>query len=144
MARDEEIERRLRVWARWLLTRGGSGVMGYAKVDLAEIVVGGGGYATASVPLLAAEAAETDEAVQLLYPGGLKLTVLEYYAGRGGIAEKAARLCCSEATIHHRLGQVHRQLAEHFAAREQKRRQERERVEQLQRAASSRNRSFTP
>ncbi len=138
MARIDWIEQRLQVWARWVLTRGGGGVLGYAGVNLADSDAGRSGYASAAVPLLEAEAADTDAAVQQLTPTGLRLTVAEYYAGRGGIADKAARLCCAEATVYARLDQAHRQLAAHFVALSARRKEERARVEALQQQARQR------
>jgi hypothetical protein len=142
MARIDWIEQRLQNWARWKLARGGDGELGYAQVDLHAADAGRSGYVTATIPISDVEASDTDEAVARLYPGGLRLTVLEVYVGRGGIKDKAKRLACSEATIHARIDHAHRQLADHFLAQADKRRRERERVEAT--IAAGRPGGFTP
>ena len=134
MARIDWVEERLQVWARWKIARG-DGQMGFARADLGSANAGRSGYATAAIPLLEVEAAETDEAVAKLYPGGLRLSVTEYYCGRGGLDEKLARLCCAKATLMHRIDQAHQQMAEHFRIVREKRQAERARVEALQRGS---------
>lgn len=132
MARIEWVEERLQVWARWKIARGG-GDMGYASVDLGGVNGGRSGYVTASIPMLDVEAAETDEAVEALHPGGLRLSVMEYYCGPGGIDDKLMRLCCAKATLMKRIEQAHEQMATHFREVRDRRKAERERVEALQR-----------
>lgn len=132
MARIDWVEQRLLNWGRWLVMRGGSGSMGYASVALCDADAGRDGYIGAAIPTIDVEASETDDAVRRLTPGGLALTVIEHYAGRGGIKDKCARLACAEPTYHRRIEQAHRQLADHFLAQQDKRRAERERVEALQ------------
>lgn len=142
MARIEAIEHRLLNWARWKLTRG-TGVLGYASVDLTNPTpTMREPYAETPVPTNAIEAAETDDAVNRLHPGGLKLAVVEFYVGRGGVKDKARRLCIGESTLYLRVDQAHQQLSEHFLARDAKARAERRRVEGLQQAV--RPGSFTP
>lgn len=119
-------------WARWTLTQG-SGVLGYAAVNLADADAGRDGYIEAPVPVSDVEARETDDAVARL-PGELKATVIELYLGKGGIKDKLARLYCAEGTLHRRIGQAHRLLADHFLVQQDKRRAERDRVEGLQAA----------
>lgn len=139
MARTEWVEFRLRNWARWRLSQG-AGVLGYAQVQLADPTpVARDPYAATPVPTNAIEARETDDAVQQL-PGELKATVVEFYLGKGGHEDHARELCCSLATMYRRLEQADRLLAEHFTARADRARVERERVEGLQRQAASRPR----
>lgn len=132
MARIEWVEQRLQNWARWRLMSG-SGVLGYAGVNLAEAGGVREPYAEAPIPVTEVEASETDTAVERL-PGHLKATVLELYLGQGGIRDKLKRLCCSEPTLHRRIEQAHRLLADHFTALDDRRRAERARVEALQRS----------
>lgn len=134
MARIDWVEERLQVWARWKIARG-SGHMGFASVDLGGSNGGRSGYVTAAIPLLDVEAAETDEAVQQLHPGGLRLTVHEYYCGPGGIDDKLKRLCCAKATLMRRIEQAHEQMAVHFRQVRERREAERRRVEALQRGS---------
>lgn len=132
MARVDWVEDRLQNWARWWLGRRGE--LGYGSTN--PLGAGGGGrYREASIPIMDAEASATDEAIGRLQPAGLGLTVREFYAGAGGIADKAARLCCSEATIYRRIEQAHAQLAEDFRAQRERAMVERNRVQQLQRSA---------
>lgn len=145
MPRIDWIEQRLLNWARWVLASGGSsGPGGYSSTSWAGSSSGGGrdGYREAVIPISDVEASETDQAVNRLSPGGLALTVREFYTGKGGVAEKATRLCIGESTLHARIDQAHRQLAEHFLAQQDRQRAERERVEAVQ--ASARPGSFTP
>lgn len=142
MARIEAMEHRLLNWARWKLTRG-TGALGYSSVDLTNPTpTMREPYAEVPVPTNAIEAAETDDAVNRLHPGGLRLAVVEFYVGRGGVKDKARRLCIGESTLYLRIDQAHQQLAEHFLARDAKARAERRRVEGLQQ--SVRPGSFTP
>lgn len=134
MARIDWVEDRLQNWARWKVARGG-GNMGYSGVDLAGANGGRSGYVTAAVPILDAEAAATDEAVGRLQPGGLCLTVHQFYCGPGGHKEKAGQLCCSVPAMYARIDQAHRQLADHFLAQQERQRVERARVEALQRGS---------
>jgi hypothetical protein len=131
VARIEWIEQRLQNWARWTLNRGG-GALGFAAVDLADSDAGRDGYAEAAIPTSDVEAAETDDAIARLYPGGLALAVREFYVGRGGVKDKALRLCIGESTLYARVDQAHRQLAEHFLAQQDRQRAERARVEAMQ------------
>lgn len=140
MARIEWIEHRLQNWARWRLSQG-RGALGYAAVNLADADAGRDGYIEASIPISDVEASETDQALQRLNPPGLALTVVEVYTGRGGIKDKARRLCCAEVTIYARIDQAHRQLAELLNERRRVRDAERARVEKLQ--AGVRPGSFT-
>jgi hypothetical protein len=132
MARIEWVDQRLLNWARWVAS-GGSGVLGYAGVNLADADAGRDGYASATIPISDVEASETNDAVERL-PSELKATIAEVYLGSGGIKDKLKRLACSEATLHRRVDQAHRLLADHFTAQDDKRRAERARVEALQRS----------
>ena len=136
MARTEWIAQRLANWARWRLTRGG-GALGYAGVNLADPNAGRDGYAETVVPTSDVEAADTEDAVQRL-PSELRATVTEYYLGAGGLELKLRRLCIAKATLHKRLDQADRLLAEHFTARQDAARAERQRVESLQQGARAR------
>lgn len=129
MPRIDWVEERLQNWARWWLGRRGE--LGYGSTN--PLGAGGGGrYREASIPIMDAEASATEDAIGRLQPAGLGLTVREYYVGAGGIADKAARLCCSEATVHRRIEQAHAQLAEDFRAQRERAQAERDRVERLQ------------
>jgi DNA-directed RNA polymerase specialized sigma24 family protein len=132
MARTEWVEHRLRNWQRWRLSQG-AGVLGYARVRLGDTTPATRDpYQAAPVPTNAIEAGETDDAVQRL-PGELKATVVQCYLGKGGHEDHARYLCCSLATMYRRLERADRLLAEHFTARADKAREERARVEALQR-----------
>lgn len=142
MARIDWVEHRLQNWARWKLS-GGMGCLGYASVDLEQ--AGNGGdrdpYAAAAIPTNDIEASDTDDAVDRL-PSELKVTVLEVYTGKGGLADKIRRLCCGESTVHARIGRAHRLLADHWTARKDRQDRERQRVEQLRDQARPRDEEF--
>lgn len=133
MARLEWVEERLQNWARWRIGRS-DGDLGPARSEpTLWSGAGRGRYATPAVPILEAEAAATDEAVNRLTPAGMVLTVHLYYCGRGGHEEKAKELCCAVSTMYARIDSAHQQLAEHFRAQQERQRIERARVEALQR-----------
>lgn len=142
MARIDWVEQRLENWARWLATRG-SGALGFASVNLSEANAGRDGYVTSAVPISDVEASVTDDAVRRL-PGELRAVVESAYLSSDFERVRLARLCISKSTYHERIGRAHRLLAEHFQAREDRQRAERERVEQLASAVRPRlKRSFT-
>ena len=132
MARVEEIERRLLNWARWRVGAG-SGGMGYASASMGSLG-SSGGYREAVVPTVDCEAEETDQAVQALAPD-LRETVELVYAHGGGMAGKARRLGCSERAVYLRVEQAHVRLQVWLHDLQAARRQQRERVEALQRQA---------
>ena len=132
MARIEDIERRLLNWSRWR-AGAGSGGMGYAAVNM-ESSGGSDGYREATIPTMDCEAEETDRAVMSL-ASELRATVELVYTGRGTMAEKARRLCITEAWVYRRIGQAHIRIQLWLADLAQLRRQHHERMEALQRAA---------
>lgn len=134
MARIDWVEQRLLNWGRWCCSRG-SGVLGYAGVDLTKLAdadAGRDGYITASIPVSDVEASDTHEVVSRL-PSELRATIEEYYIGNGTLREKCTRLCVVEDTLHKRIGRAHRLLADHWLARQQLQAEERQRLEQLRR-----------
>lgn len=140
MARIDWIERRLLNWQRW--KEGvGSGGLGYGNASVWDTTPMRSTYREATIPTLECEAADTDDAVQRL-PSELKATVMQVYLGKGGDSDHARVLACSVATVKARIWRAHRMLAEHFTAREQRLRAERERVEQVQRATAAAKREF--
>jgi len=133
MARIEDIERRLLNWARWRSGVARSG-MGYGRISMEHRVDGEGYDAQAVIPTIDVEASTTDIAVSAL-ASHLRATVEIVYLDPGGMRHKAARLCCSEATIKTRIWEAHRQLSAWFADRAARQRDARARIESLQRAA---------
>ena len=143
VARIEWIETRLRNWARWRLTRG-SGPLGFAAINLEKAAAGvrADPYADAPVPTNAIEAGETDDAVAKL-PGPLRTAVEVHYLEQAPgvrrrlatLEDKLRHLCCAKSTFYDRVDNAHRALAEHFAAREDRRKAERGRVEALHASA---------
>lgn len=132
MARIDWVEQRLQNWARCKLMRG-SGVLGYAAVDLTKLAdadSGRDGYITASIPVSEIEASDTDQAV-LRLPSELRATVEMVYVDDGTLKTKCARLCVTESTLHRRVEQAHRHLAEHWTARKAAQQAERARLEDL-------------
>lgn len=136
MARIDWIEQRLQEWARWRLMPG-SGMLGYAGVDLADADAGRGGYVSVAIPTSDVQASEMDELVTRL-PGELRATVLEVYVGRGGEREHLAKLCCTRSTMYQRIDRAHRLLADHLLAKQQRQQAERDRVETLKTAINVR------
>lgn len=129
MARNEDMERRLLNWARWKLTNG-AGLLGFAAVDLEEAGMPREPYADAPIPTSNIEASETDEAVKKL-PSDLRATVETHYLSNATFALKLKRLCISKPALYLRIERAHRLLSDHFMARLDRQRAERERVERL-------------
>lgn len=133
MARIDWVEQRLLNWARYVLTRGGSGNMGYARVDwssMAHSNAGRDGYITATIPIAECEASETAASVMTL-PSELRATVEAYYLGSGGVRQKCDRLCVTEDTLYRRIERAHRLLAQLWDAKRQAQADERARLEKL-------------
>jgi len=115
MIDDEEIERRLRNWARWKLSGGdwrGAGVRSGSGAFPWSSGQRSGYYKPVVVPILAAEAGETDRAIATLslelqgvlrgwyiglLPGGGRMS------GVWGQADLARELECSRSTLQRRL-----------------------------------------
>ena len=132
MARIEEIERRLLNWARWR-AGAGSGGMGYASVNMASEGARDG-YREATIPTIDCEAEETDRVVMSL-ASELRAAVEAVYLGQGTVAEKARRLCLSEAGMYRRIDQAHARMQSWLNDLDQARRRQRARVEALLKAA---------
>lgn len=134
MARIPDIERRLQNWARWRSSMG-VGMGSYARVDMTEERVDGGGYDTPlTIPISDDEAQRTDRAVQSL-EGDLRDAVMAVYVDGGQMRKKASRLGVSEATVYLRVDQAHKRLAAWFTAEAQSHRDHRARMESLQQSA---------
>lgn len=134
MARLPDIERRLLNWARWRIgcTSGG---LGYASVAMEERVDQEGYDAQAHIPTVDTEAEETDQCVAAL-EGRLRLTVVKVYVDGGTIRKKARDLCCTEATVYARIDEAHRAISARLAGLAAAARDERARVERLQRTCN--------
>lgn len=130
MAKIEEIERRLQNWSRWRLTRG-AGPLGFAAVSLGDPTVGvRTPFEEAPIPTNAIEAGETDDAVRVL-PSEIRRTVEVYYVEGRSERHRLALLCVGKATMHERIDRAHRLLSSNFAAKNDRAKQERTRVESL-------------
>jgi hypothetical protein len=88
------------------------------------------------------EASATQDAINQL-PRELSRTVEEFYLGRGGITDKARRLCCGESTVYARVELAHHKLASIFSDKNSRAREERARVEALQRGGVGQQGGFT-
>jgi hypothetical protein len=134
MARIDWIEQGLHNWARWKCSAG-LGALGFSHVNL-EAAIGNdrSDEPEARIPTIDCEASAYDDAVNCL-PSELKATVYVVYLSPAGMKKKADRLCCTPATVDARIWRAHRMLADHFLARQDRARRERERVEAAQRAS---------
>lgn len=135
MARIEWIEMRLLNWARWRLMQG-SGPLGYAAVDLTDptAMVQRDPYTDAPVPTNAIEAGETEEGIRSLEED-LRAAVLAWYLRTDGLRGALRQTGISESTLHQRIDRAHRRLADWINDRQERARQERERVASLQTSA---------
>jgi len=133
MARLPDIERRLLNWARWKIgcTSGG---LGYASVAIVERIDLKGWDSQAHIPTVDTEAEQTEQAVQAL-DGRLRMTVVTFYIDGGSERKKLAKLCCSKTTLHARIDEAHRALSAWLSGQASAAREERARVERLQRVS---------
>jgi hypothetical protein len=136
MAKDDEIERRLISWSRWRagMSQGG---LGFARIDPSTIAGDRGGYRESIIPSMDAEAAETDEVIQLL-DSELRRTCEVVYLRGGSMEKKAAFLVCSPSALYLRVDKLHRQLKAMLIERYRARQVERARVEALTARAAKR------
>ena len=130
MALLDHMEQRLLNWARWKLLEG-SGVLGYAAVNMEHLDMPREPYADAPIPTSNIEASETNDAVVLL-PSDLQLTVEVHYLANCTASEKLRWLGISKATLYVRIERAQRMLSAHFSDRQAHQRAERERVQALQ------------
>ena len=128
---DDEWNRRLDNWARWVLASQGGGRMGAPSLEAR--VDGAGWDAPTVVPTNDAEAAETARAVMAL-PSVQRAAVEAWYLAPGGIAQRAARVCCAVTTLRERVALAQCQLGQWLTERRQQATDERRRVERLQRS----------
>lgn len=128
MRRDDEMDRRLRNWARylWMMNAGGR----FASASMEDRVDGEGWDAPTVIPTDDAEAEETHAGVRAL-AGPQRAAVESWYLGNGTLRQKAARLCCSEWSLRERVSLAQRQLGQWLADKAEAAQRERERVRAL-------------
>lgn len=132
MRYDDEWNRRLDNWARYRRQLAGGGRI--AGPSLEARVDGAGWDAPTVIPTSDAEAEETENGVMQL-PSVQRAAVEAWYLLPGGVAQRAARLCCSETTMRERVALAHRTLGNWLNDRHEAAKRQRERVEALQRAS---------
>ena len=107
-----ELERRLLNWARW--RSGGLSVRaGMAYGALAGVLRRGGPEIT-PVPVVAAEAEQTDRAVKAL-DLALQRALIEWWCQGGTLKQKAKRCRCRPAELYTRLDIAHRAIRTTFS-----------------------------
>ena len=115
MARDADIERRLRLWAEWLKVGDGSGYP--TKCTLHSEWSPPSAGITPSMKVGAPSTArQTGRAIATLSER-LQATLAVHYLYNWSMAEQAERLGCQVATLDQRIRTAHRLLA--VALREQ-------------------------
>jgi hypothetical protein len=131
VARIESVEYRLLNWARWKAGRS----IRYASSNPDNAGMPRDPWAEAPIPTSDCEASETDDAIDEVLSPEQRITVYVVYLGAGTGADALRHLGCSKSAMHDRIGAAHRKLADHFAEAAVRARDERERVERLQRMA---------
>lgn len=131
MARIESVEWRLLNWARWKAGRS----IRYAASNMDNAGMPRDPWAEAPIPTTDCEASETDDAIDAVLNPEQRTTVYVVYLGVGTGADALRHLGCSKSALHDRISAAHRKLANHFAESAERARNERERVEALQRQA---------
>jgi len=117
MAKIEWIERRLENWARWRLKRSGH-ALGFPKQNVLARFWQPPRYreAVAILPVDEAEAWTMEQCIGGL-PAILKDTVEQRYLTTGTVTDDAKALRCGVSTVHARIEDAHRLLAEALNAR---------------------------
>lgn len=108
MARDEVVERRLRVWAQWLMVGDGSGYPSMSTLHPDWSPPSPGTTPTMKVGA-SSSARETHRLVGLLSER-LQATLLLHYCTNLPVAEQALRLGCQADTVHKRVQVAHKLL----------------------------------
>lgn len=127
---DEEMDRRLRNWARWVVERQDGGRV--ATCSFEERVDGEGHDAPTVIPTNDAEAVETHRGLQAISPVQSRAIVVWYSLG-GTVARRCHEAGCSETTLRERVCAGQRALAQWLADQRAAADAERRRVEALQR-----------
>ena len=119
MADQQDVmETRLREWAAWL-TSGGSGD-GYASMSVIHPNWSPPTPGTTPTLKVAQRGCQRERALHaqvLQLSRRLQATLLVHYCKRLSVADQAAMLECAEATVHQRIREAKRQLAEELRAR---------------------------
>lgn len=118
MARDAEMERRLRNWARWCAGVSGS-TLGYAAMRYTDEPAGTA-ERDIKIPVLGVEAEETDRAVRAL-EAGLQLTLKVVYVWEYDTKRQQRELGCTARAIQLRVERAHWQLKDWLDVERQKR-----------------------
>lgn len=130
---DEDMDRRLRNWARWTLERIDGARVGSA--GLGERVDGEGWDAQTVVPTCDAEAEETAQGLRRLAQDQ-QSAVAVWYVHSGTVAMRCRKAGCSETELRTRVCLAQRALAQWLVERHEAAKIERRRVETLQRLAA--------
>ncbi len=135
MARDPYIEQRLINWAKWCAGRGAGG-LGYASTNW-DAWDGSDRYGEGRAAVVQDdEQSITDQAVRSLERDLQEALAMQYIEG-GAVAVKAHRLGVHEQTFRSRLRRGERGVSAWLVERQRAADLERERVESMQRAAST-------
>jgi hypothetical protein len=118
MARIEWVELRLKNWALWA-ARGDSGGLGFKKQSALAERVDNDRYREAPLPVDDVDAGVTNDGVEAFkLPRPHLYHTLQWFYPKGlGIKGTALKLGCAESTVHARLGEADRALAQWFTER---------------------------
>lgn len=131
MRMDPEMDRRLSNWARWRCLREDGGHV--ATASLEERVDGAGWDAPTVIPVMDAEAEETQAGVMRLV--SVQRYAIEcWYLGGGGVAQRCRKAQCSETALRERVALGQRSLGQWLRDKRQAADRERARIDALQRA----------
>lgn len=112
MARNPEIDARLRRWAEAVTGGDGSGYPVTSPLHQNWMPPSPGQLPTLKVAR-ASDAQHTHQALRRL-SDRLQATVVVHYVKRWSVAAQCDALQCAEATLHERIERVHAQLAREF------------------------------
>lgn len=129
---DDDMDRRLRNWARWMLERQGGARIGSAP--LRERVDGEGWDAPTVIPTNDAEAEQTYTGLRAL-DDALHRACWVWYVSGGTVAHRCRMAGCSETELRGRVALAHRRLAQWLQDKREAAQAERQRVQRLQQLA---------
>lgn len=129
---DDDMDRRLQNWARWMIEREEGPRIGGGTPR--ERVDGEGWDAPSVIPTNDAEAQETFTGLRAVGADHQRACWVWYVSG-GTVTMRCRRAGCSETELRSRVAMAHRRLGQWLTDKRQAADAERHRVQQLQRMA---------
>jgi hypothetical protein len=139
---DEDVERRLREWGRWMR---GDGVLGFGRASVWDTASSRSGYKVLVIPTSACDAQVTDLGISTLL-ANQRAVIFKRYQDDLSVPAVAESVGVGVSTVHKRIGEAHAALSTWLVARSRAAAAEHARVQSLGAGygAGSAKKSFTP